>query len=61
MASRISSKKVAAKGVEVKVGDKVARFFSSHELDGGQAAQWIHGKVSGFKLATKRAGKASAT
>ena len=63
MASRISSKKIAAKGVEVKVGDKVARFFSSHELDGSQAPQWIHGKVSGFKLASgaKRAGKASTT
>jgi chemotaxis protein histidine kinase CheA len=57
----MSSKMVAAKGVEVSVGDKVARFFSSHELDRGMPPQWIHGKVSGFKVAGKRGNKASTT
>ena len=35
---------------EVKVGAKIAKFFSSHELSSGHRPQWIHGKVSGFKL-----------
>ena len=59
MASRASSKTLSAKGVQVSVGDRVARYFSSHELDRGMRPQWIQGKVSGFKLSGR--GKASTT
>ena len=60
MASRISSKNQAAKGVEVSVGDKVSKFFKNHELDDcNLPSQWIHGQVVGFKETGKRGGKAS--
>ncbi len=52
---------MSAKGVEVAVGDKVARYFSSHEPPRGMHPQWIQGKVSGFILSRKRGGKANTT
>jgi hypothetical protein len=61
MASRLSSKTLGRKAVEVSVGDKITKFFASHELDGNQPAQWIHGQVAGFKLAGKQGGKSGTT
>jgi hypothetical protein len=69
MASHASSKTLKSKGeahgmdncFEVTVGAKVARFFSSHQLPLGQHPQWIHGKVSGFKLTGKKGTKSNTT
>ena len=61
MASKLSSKTLGAKGYEVKVGDKISKFFVNHELDGDLPSQWIHGKVAGFKLAGKRGSKLTTT
>ena len=59
MPPQASSKTMPAKGVQVAVGNRVARYFSSHELDGGMRPQWIQGQVCAFKLSGR--GKSSTT
>ncbi len=44
----------AALDVQIRLDDKVSRFFRSHELTAGQRDQWCHGKVVGFKLDAKK-------
>ena len=63
MASRASSKTLnyCYEPEEVSVGAKVARYFASHELASGNHPQWIHGKVSGFKLVGAGGKKGSKT
>ena len=55
MASRSSARPLANDMYPyILTGDKVARFFPSHELKVGVPEQWINGKVSGSKFNPKK-------
>jgi hypothetical protein len=54
MASRASSRFIANDPLPIHIGDKVARFFPSHELQAGRRDQWIQGKVAATKLILKK-------
>ena len=57
MASRASSRFLANDPLPVHIGDKVARFFHSHELKAGLSDQWIIGKVTATRLSLKKGTK----
>ena len=57
MASRASSKTLTPNAPKIQVGEKIARFFASHELPPGLGDQWIQGKVAASKLVLKKGSK----
>jgi hypothetical protein len=50
-----------ALNLQIRLDDKVARHFRSHELKAGNRDQWVHGKVIGFKRDAKKGKRSEAT